>query len=369
MRIAHVVCVYPPYRGGIGKTAEEYVNGLRAQGHDVHVFTPSNTWGLRFGNAAVMPSLLWRLKGFDVIHLHYPFYGSAFFTAVAATLFRIPLVVTYHMKTKGTGFLGYFFWLHRVLVEPLILGDASMIFVSSLDYAHAVPLDWHNMHALPFSVDAERFSPGSDHVLRADLGIALESIVFLFVGGMDDAHYFKGLSVLIDAVARLPKDERWDVVLVGSGNQQSTFEAQAEQLGLTDRVHFAGRVDDVNLPRYYRMADVHVLPSIDRSEAFGLVTLEAAASGIPSLVSDLPGVRTLVIPEETGRRVRAGDVAAWTQAMQDMINDRSRCEAWGRHARTMAVDHYDPEKLLDQLISFYKQVTVEETFLTEDHVV
>ena len=358
MKIAQVVCVYPPYRGGIGNTAKEYVEGLKQAGHEVQVYTPDYRRALSWGNAAFVPSLLWKLRGFDIIHLHYPFYGAAFFAAVASVLWRTPLVVTYHMKTQGGGLLGLLFWLHRLFMEPFILGDAQCLLVSSVDYARSVGLERYPVKTQPFSVDTERFVPGAQAELRQSLGISQESCVFLFVGGMDDAHYFKGVPLLLKAAARLNKDEAWDVVLVGGGNRKPVYEAQAQALGIEQHMHFVGRVAGEDLPRYYQLGNVHVLPSIDQSEAFGLVTLEAAASGLPSLVSDLPGVRTLVLKGQTGQEVEVNDIAAWTAAMEGLLHDPERRATWGRSARTVVVERYSQQVLRDELISTYERVTV-----------
>ncbi len=94
MRIAQVTPVYPPYRGGMGRVAFEYTERLRSRGHDVHVFTPRHgepdditqrdadyvhriQARLSVGNAGLLPSLPTDLVGFDIVHLHYPFYGGA----------------------------------------------------------------------------------------------------------------------------------------------------------------------------------------------------------------------------------------------------------------------------------------------------
>jgi len=358
MKIAHVTCVYPPYRGGIGNTVKDYTEGLRSKGEDVHVFTPNYKRALSWGNAAFMPSLLWRLKGFDIIHLHYPFYGGAFFAALASTIWKTPLVVTYHMRTEASGWLGFIFKAYRVLLEPYIFGDAQLILASSIDYADSVGLESYPVSAQAFSVDAERFIPGNQDALREELGISPESCSFIFVGGLDDAHYFKGLGELLKSASKLPKDEAWDLIVVGGGNLLASFEKQAEDLHLGDRVHFLGRVSDEDLPRTYQAADVHVLPSINQSEAFGLVTLEAAASGLPSLVSDLPGVRTLVEPEKTGLVVGLNDVAAWTRAMQRVIVNGQERRSWGANARSMALEAYDGKTLIQQLILSYKSLKV-----------
>ena len=93
MRIAEIVCTFPPYRGGIGNVAYDNSRTLIGGGKDVTVFTPfynfkSNNSNndipvkrlfpiIKYGNAAFLPQLFWRLKKFDIIHLHYPFFGSA----------------------------------------------------------------------------------------------------------------------------------------------------------------------------------------------------------------------------------------------------------------------------------------------------
>jgi glycosyltransferase involved in cell wall biosynthesis len=314
-----------------------------------------------------MPSLLWKLKGFDIIHLHYPFYGGAFFTALASVIWGIPLVITYHMRTEASGWLGLVFKIYRAVLEPYIFGDAKLILVSSIDYADSVGLEKYPVTAQPFSVDADRFHPGSQGDLRTDLGIGSDSCSFIFVGGLDDAHYFKGLGELFISASRLPKDESWDLIVVGGGNLLASYEKQVIDLGITDRVHFLGRVSDEELPRAYQAADVHVLPSINQSEAFGLVTLEAAASGLPSLVSDLPGVRTLVETEKTGLVVELNDAAAWTSAMQRLVVKSPERESWGINARNMALEAYDGTTLLNQLILSYKSLRVGDTYEDRDN--
>ena len=118
---------------------------------------------------------------------------------------------------------------------------------------------------------------------------------------------------------------------------------QARELGVGHRVLFLGNVPDGKLPDVYRQASFHVLPSVDRSEAFGLVTLEAAASGIPSIVSDLPGVRTVVASEETGLLVPPGDVPALELALDRLFADPALTEALGAAARRRAEEFYARE--------------------------
>lgn len=358
MRIAHVTPVYPP-KGGMGTVAHEYVEALRARSEEVSVFTPdyARAW-IKWGNAAVMPSLLWKLRGYDVIHLHYPFYGGAIFTALAALIWRTPLVMTYHMHTEADGILGMIFRLYRWFIEPFIFLIAHSVLVSSFDYASSVKVTHARLVELPFSVDVERFHPGSAPTLRERLNIKADACVFLFVGGMDDAHYFKGVDVLIEAAYLLKEVAGWHVVCIGGGNKLETYKTMVEERGLEEVFHFAGRVHDGVLAHYYRAANVHILPSINRSEAFGLVTLEAGATGLPSLVSDLPGVRTLVEDRGTGFCLIPGSVDDLQEKMRWMIHHEQERASMGERARRHVEDRYSPKLITDQLQDLYRGVMV-----------
>jgi glycosyltransferase involved in cell wall biosynthesis len=104
------------------------------------------------------------------------------------------------------------------------------------------------------------------------------------------------------------------------------------------------------------MADVHVLPSINRAEAFGLVALEAAGSGIPSIASNLPGVRTVVRDKETGLLVQPGDAWDLCRALQTLFRDAGFRLRLGEAARARAVSLYNWEKLVDRLEKVYEEV-------------
>src|SRR3989338_2915406 len=158
MKIAQVVSTYPPYRGGMGKVAHEYTERLRARGHHVHVFTPAYRFSrydvpyvhrvpspVSIGNAGFTPSLFQRLRGFYVVHLHYPFFGGAEPIIVRRALRDDQkLVLTYHMDSVADGAKGWMFRAHEKLLLPWILSRADKIFVSSRDYASSSALARQN---------------------------------------------------------------------------------------------------------------------------------------------------------------------------------------------------------------------------------
>lgn len=372
MRIAHVVVTYPPYRGGMGNVARAYVEGLSARGHDIEVFTPTygdepdsdprvhrlRPW-LRHGQCAVLPSLLTACRGFDLVHLHFPFYGAAQFGALRRRLRRRPrLVLTYHMDADAPGVRGAIFALHRRLCLPWIVRSADRVLVSSRDYAAQAALArvagvQAKIEEHPFGVDIERFAPGPPAAARARLGVD-DATTVGFVGGLDAAHAFKGLGVLLQAVGGLSGDIR--LLVCGDGALRPQYEARARESGLGRRVRFLGGVSDDRLPDVYAAADLIAFPSVSRAEAFGLVALEAAASGRAVVASDLPGVRTVVRDGVTGILVPPGDATRLTQALAGLIADPNRRQALGVAARARVERELTWDHALDRLLATYRAV-------------
>jgi glycosyltransferase involved in cell wall biosynthesis len=374
MRIAHVTPTYPPYRGGMGGVVFEYTERLRARGHDAHVFTPRYRAVdgdppyvhrlpalVSVGNAAVTPALVRHLADFDIVHLHYPFFGGAEPVALAQAAGRTgALVLSYYMDATANGVRGLIFRIHRKLVFPRIVRRAARVLVSSRDYAEHSALasvrgGFDRLEVHPYGVDLDRFSPGAEPGLRTTLGIDAHTPVVLFVGGLDRAHDFKGLPVLLAALASVPETS-CHLVIVGDGADRTRYQGLADSHGIQNRVHFAGDVADADLPRYYRLAALHVLPSTAAAEAFGLVTIEAAASGVPSVVSGLPGVRTAVVAGETGAIVPAGHAPALASALRDLIQSPELCQQMGRAARLRAEREYAWDPLIERLGRTYRQV-------------
>ncbi|MBI5794310.1 glycosyltransferase family 4 protein [Candidatus Uhrbacteria bacterium] len=373
IKIAHVVCTYPPYRGGMGNSAHEYVERLRARGYNVHVFTIQDKEVtddpryihripgiIQIGNAGVLPSLFYRLAGFDLVHLHYPFFGGAEPVIVRKAMTqRQGLVMTYHMDNIGEGVKGALFSAHRRLLFPWLVNRVDRILVSSMDYArHCALTELDVMDRIeehPFGVDLDRFHPGQEVELRAAHRIPMGVPVLLFVGGLDAAHVFKGLPVLLDALASLAGRD-WHLVVVGDGALKETYREKARVAGLGDRVTFALNASVEDLPRSYRMADIHLFPSTTRAESFGLVALEAAASGIPSIASDLPGVRTVVRDGDTGLLVPPGDVVALKDAIMTLLEQPDLSKRLGLSARVNAESVYRWDPLIDRLEATYDSV-------------
>lgn len=372
MKIAHIVSTYPPYWGGMGNVAFEMASGLERRGHEVDVFTP--VYGeipeehgaearrvrpaFALGNAAWMVGFHRELAGFDLVHLHYPFFGAG--SSVRRWKARNPskpLLITYHMDALSPGWKGLFFRAYARYWTPRILGAADRIIVSSFDYAASCQAkeffrqNKSRLVELPFGVDMERFSPGKkSSELLARYELSSDAPIVLFVGGMDAAHAFKGVPVLLNAL-RLLKKEGFicQTLLVGDGDRRQGYADLARGLGVHDCARFAGRVSAEELPEHYRLADVLVLPSTSQSEAFGMVILEAFASGVPVVTSDLPGVRT--VARNAGMIVPPNDPPGLAQGIRKALS-----RDWGALARRVAEERYGWDAIIDRLDWIYAEV-------------
>jgi glycosyltransferase involved in cell wall biosynthesis len=204
----------------------------------------------------------------------------------------------------------------------------------------------------PNGVDLDRFRP--DRRTRASIrrshAVGDEEMVALFVGG--DWHR-KGLGIALEALVGAPDTILW---IVGRGDVEA-FRARAERLGIGGRVRFIGAQRDVE--RFYRTADVLVLPS--RYEAFPLVSLEAAACGLPLLVTRVNGVTELIGDAEAGWILeRSGE--AFARALRVLAADPERRLRMGREARRRA-EAFPWEASTASVLRLYRELLPEATVI------
>ncbi len=367
MKVLHISCVAPPKGGGMGVVADQEVRSLRQKGIEAWLACPKAKGrkdmkhiielpALGLGNGSYLRGLTSRLKDADVVHLHYPYYGTAEEVAYLQKKGIIKhLVMTLHMDALADGARGLLFDLHRKYVQPKILACADLVFVSSLDYAENssyktfMNANPQKVVELPFGVDTECFNRGEPDRNRFD--IPAGSCVIGTVSVQDSAHKFKGIDLLIKAMVALP--DHVHLLLVGDGNMQSTYRRLASELLVADRVHFAGRLSREDLVRAYRSMDVFAFPSTNRAEAFGLVVLEAMACGVPIVASELPGVRG--VAQNAGYLIPPNDIKAFIDLINKMTENPEMCRKFSDAARAKALQ-YSWERHTDMLIEQYQKL-------------
>jgi len=323
------------------RTQEEVIRGIRV--------TKAGSLG-RVYSAPLTP-LFWYLLGrarFDILHFHLPNP-----TAVVSYLLARPagkVVVTWHSDiVRQARFLP--------LYRPFLLRflrRCDVILPTSERYARTSPFLREFLakcRAIPLGIDVSRFKlTESVWSKKEELRSRFGPRIVLFVGLL---RYYKGLSFLIDAMAKV--DGR--LVIVGDGPMRQALEAQSKQSRLEQRVTFVGAVSEEELPAYYHCCDVFCLPSIFRSEGFGVSQLEAMVCGKPVVSTRLDtGVCYVNLDGKTGIVVEPMDSDALAGAITRLLDDTALAARLGEFARRRVLAEFTVERMGSRVLDVYKRL-------------
>ena len=277
---------------------------------------------------------------YDLVHSHYWLSGLAGLDL--ARRWDVPLVHMFHtlgaIKNAVARGSGDTEPAERLAAEMRIAAGADRIVASTL--VERADLAWHlgadpgRVAVIPCGVDVELFRPRAAGPARARLGLDAEHVL-LFVGRLTP---IKGLETLLRALAVLRSDglaaARLTLLVVGGtkGDEAGSGDLRrlARELGVGAWVDFRGPQPQDVLPDYYAAADLCLMPS--RYESFGMVALEAMASGVPVIASRAGGLAVTVQDGATGRLVPEGDVAALARAVVGLLADEPGRRALGARA-------------------------------------
>jgi glycosyltransferase involved in cell wall biosynthesis len=359
-RVLQIGKFYPPHMGGIETHLENLCLEVRER-FDVQVVAcnhhPGTDVGERHGipvhrlatpfaiaNAPVSPGLAAAIRGArpDLVHLHLPHPGGVL--GLAASRYRGPVVVTYHSDIVRQRIWSAIF---QPILDPL-LRRAKAIVVASPNYLESSPvLGRHRerCRVVPLGVRLESFdtvAPAAVARLREHYGPRLVLAVGRLV-------YYKGFEFLIRAMQRV----RGRLLLIGGGPLRGALETQAAEAGVADRVTFIGEVADP--APFYHAAEVFVLPSIARSEAFGIVQLEAMACGTPVVNTSLPSGVPWVSPHMlTGLTVPPADAGALADAITKLLDDADLRARLGTAGRARVNAEFRVETMGDRIMRIYE---------------
>ena len=374
MKILHIGKFYPPFHGGMENFLHDLVGAQAAGGLDVRVLVhnhqgPESMYdhdggvGIvragSFGNLFFTPmspvfrSVLKRqLIEYqpDILHLHMP-NPSAFWVMTLQAARSIPWVLHWHADVVSSDLewrVKLAYRLYRPMEQALLKRSRRVIATSPPYLESSGPLaKWRDKcEVIPLGMEAHRLVPsGPDD--SEDWGGA--GLRVLAIGRLT---YYKGFEYLVRAAAMLNSVR---VNLVGSGEKQRELEQLIAVHSLENRVKLLGKQPDSTLARLLQTCDCLCLPSIERTEAFGMVLLEAAQFSKPGLVSDVPGsgMGWVVRHGETGLKVQPGDVSGLADALRRMVDDRGMCKELGRQARQRFDDMFRIELIERQIYGVY----------------
>ncbi len=384
--ISHLTCVFPPYEGGIGNVALKQAQIGVQNGFQVSIYTPNyqKTGHIeeendqviihrisplfKLGNAAVLPFKN-NLKGADILHIHYPFYGSIIpailkFKKTPARNAsqreaggKKPIILSWHMNPNVPGIKGIIIKLYELIFTPWIFKQVDKILVSTKDYFSNHPLFKkfaNKIEELPFSVNVEEFKPSEKNTKLLQKYQAENKKILIFVGGLDSAHYFKGVNILLSAFSKLSSE--YLLIIIGEGELKKDYQHQAEKLKIADRVIFTGGMDDENLIKHYNLADCLILPSINQGEAFGVVQLEALACGKPVIVSNLPGVRKVLKDGQSGFIFENKNINDLVDKIKQLFSNPEQYQKFSQAARQRVLENFSDEIISKKLVQIYKNL-------------
>jgi glycosyltransferase involved in cell wall biosynthesis len=358
MRVLHIGKYFPPVPGGMERFLGDLVAAQRRAGHDVTVLVHTDgkarkhqdpPWLLRCPMwfklvfapiSPLFPLWLRRLVARNkpqVLHIHMPNL-SAFWPLLLPSARRIPWVVHWHSDVEvSKPSLRLAYTQYRIF-ERAVLERAECIIVTSGQYLEASrPLaPWrHKCHVVPLGVDPARLPAITEEQTQ---GLWLTpKLRVLAVGRLT---YYKGFETLIEAVVGEPDKE---LVIVGEGEERPRLERIIRDSRERPDVRLLGEVGDETVARLMASCDVLCLPSRERTEAFGIVLMEAMRYGKPLLVSELPGsgVNWVARKGQNAMVVPAQDVPAWRSALSVLAESPARRQMLGHLGHERYLREFD----------------------------
>ncbi|MBL0161926.1 MAG: glycosyltransferase [Bryobacterales bacterium] len=359
VRVLHVGKFYPPHMGGMETHLRDLASCLSSN-MQVEVIVSNDSWRTEhqvtdgvsvrklatlgvFASAPVSPTMALELRrtNADIVHLHFPNPAAA--VAVLASGYRGPLVVTHQSDIVGKERL-------RRLTDPFVaevMERASVVIATSRRYALSsaeLRPYLRKCRVVPLGIPVPpTFLPAGGAGNESD---APPSV--LAVGRLVP---YKGFEFLIRAMVHV--DAR--LTIVGTGPLHARLQSLIDSNRLTDRVRLLGYVED--LAPLYRAADVVVMPSITRAEAFGLVQLEAMSYGKPVINTDLDsGVPEVSLHGETGLTVPPSDVRALSDAISLLLQDHHLRGRLGAAAAVRFRAEFVAERMAARTAGIYREV-------------
>jgi glycosyltransferase involved in cell wall biosynthesis len=361
-RVLHLGKFYPPHPGGMETHLQALCGELRramevevivagdgrATVEDVIDKVPVARLGtmLNLAAAPVCPELVGRLRQSkaDIVHLHWP--NPTAVLAYLLSRHRGRLVFTYHSDIIRQKLLRKPFW-------PFLrsaLKRARAIIVASPNYLETSTVLQkfrERCRVVPFGIPFAEFDC-PDEVEVARIRRQYGPRIVLGVGRLV---YYKGFEYLIRAMQEI----EGQLLIVGSGPLLGELKREAIATGVNERVHFLNSVSDVR--PYYHAADVFALPSVARSEAFGIVQLEAMACSKPVVNTALDSGVTFVSQDRvTGLTVAPANAPALARAINLLLDDARLRAQFGRAGRKRVEEEFNLELMTRRTLQVYAEV-------------
>ena len=385
MKILMLSWEYPPrIVGGIARVVHDLSQRLIRDGHEVTVVTyrdgdvpyyendkgvnvyrvdnymihPNNfiDWimQLNFNMIAKASEIINEQGKFDVIHAHD--WLVAYSAKTLKESYKIPIVTTIHATESGRN-SGIHDEVQRYIndSEWLLTYESTEVIVNSNfmknDLQRLFGLPYEKINVIPNGISLNNFSGvEKDYDFRRKYAMDNEKII-LYVGRLV---YEKGIQHLIGAMPKiLANYHDAKLVICGKGGMIDELKQETRNLGIENKVYFAGYCDSKTVQKMYKCADIAVFPST--YEPFGIVALEAMLAGIPIVVSDVGGLNEIVEHGVTGMKSYAGNSNSISDSVLSLLFDAKLCDNVSKNAVKKVKELYNWNKIAQDTHYVYEQ--------------
>ena len=380
MRILTTLTYYRPHYSGLTIYAERLARALAERGHQVMVLTSRYDRNLpareeregvevirphvliRVSKGTIMPTMFywaWRyIRHADVVHLHLPQLDASYI-ALLSRLLNKPVVLTYQCDLRlPKGLIHFIANQVSHLANHISFSIANEVVVTSLDYAEASSFLKPYMPKIRAILPpAELMTPRQEEVQAFQLKAGLAPGQRI-IGMAARLAAEKGVEYLVEAMPEiLHKHPTARVLYMGQYQNVMGEEEYARKLApmikeLGEHWTFLGSLSPAELTAFYQSCEVTVLPSINSTEAFGIVQVESMLCGTPVVATDLPGVRQPVKMTGMGRVVPPEDAHALAQAIIAVLDDPGRY----RSDTNRVLSRFSPQCIAEEYEELFREV-------------
>ncbi|MCV6636951.1 glycosyltransferase [Candidatus Albibeggiatoa sp. nov. NOAA] len=385
MRILHVGKYYPPFAGGIENFLTDLIQAQVSQklqvaalvhDHESHwrrFFSPVKaeiktnpiiyrvpSYG-RLLYAPISPQFLFwmnrTIKRYqpDILHFHLP-NTSALWALMLPAARHIPWVLHWHSDVVSTidNRVAIAYRAYRPF-EQAMLKQAKAVIATSQPYLDSslALKDWQQKtQVIPLGIATQRLpEPTADALDWAQQQWQPDLQRILHIGRLT---YYKGQKVLIEALKDCPNSQ---LLIVGKGELQTELTQFIQQHGLHNRVKLLGFCDNAQLHALFSTCDVFCLPSLERTEAFGVVLMEAMRYAKPVIASQVEGsgMGWVVDDKKTGLLVEPNNVSNLVQKIQQ-LTDQAQCQQYGQAGYNKFIQQFDIQQVSNNVTALYQNL-------------
>ena len=362
-KITHITRFAYPHIGGIETVINQINACLTDDEFEKEVLCCSNKHNSSFENGVkynrckywfeifnntISLEFLWKLSkvNTDILHYHMPFIFAVICHFIARPKYK-KMYITYHAELVGYDkVMKYFWWLYKYFYK---IADRIHVLSSNVIYSDKILTPFKDKcYVLPFGIDTKVEENEEQNKIREQYK---DKKILLCSGRLVR---FKGFQYAIDAMKQV---ERAVLLIMGDGKYREVLEEQIKNGNLQDKVVLLGEIKDKTLKNeIFSACDIFLLPSIQRTESFAIVQLEAMKHSKPVINTNLgTGVNYVSVDKETGLTVEPKNIKQLTEAVNQLLNNNELRNLYGENAKKRVYELFDIKQIKEKYKELYSE--------------